>query len=373
MSHTCEMCPVGKATPATFFCPADECFLCTVCDELVHSANRLARRHVRRPVMSDDVADRCSNNDDSELALVPDVAQLLHHHPSEPSSSEETLVLDLPSAVPVSFEDVAEYNFCDFSDEGLGGRMPALCAMGDDTLFADARNPNKSIYADVSWENVVPEEVEHVVPDVSESTAPSCSSSGMAYLKREPLEVDIKPKAFSALFEGVSSEEAKGEKSKVRRVVVATGNVVVKSEDELSKREVTSVSSEEGSIIGKKRAREEGENETLDSGEKSEEDLDKERMERAAEQRKKRRMEALVRFRNKRANRSFTKKVRYECRKQLADSRPRVKGRFVRKIEMALYRKYGALYRDHLDELKLVGNKGQGGERDPGDQCVPAM
>lgn len=74
--------------------------------------------------------------------------------------------------------------------------------------------------------------------------------------------------------------------------------------------------------------------------------------EREVEMRKKRRKEALERFRNKRANRSFTKKVRYECRKQLADSRPRVKGRFVRKMEMALYRKYGGRYREHLDELE---------------------
>ncbi|PXF49765.1 Zinc finger protein CONSTANS-LIKE 1 [Gracilariopsis chorda] len=45
--------------------------------------------------------------------------------------------------------------------------------------------------------------------------------------------------------------------------------------------------------------------------------------------RKRHRLAALERFRNKRANRSFRKRVRYACRKQLADSRPRVKGRFV--------------------------------------------
>lgn len=49
------------------------------------------------------------------------------------------------------------------------------------------------------------------------------------------------------------------------------------------------------------------------------------------EGRNKERQKALVRFREKRASRSFQKKVRYQCRKQLAESRPRVKGRFVGK------------------------------------------
>lgn len=69
------------------------------------------------------------------------------------------------------------------------------------------------------------------------------------------------------------------------------------------------------------------------------------------EERREARAKALARFRSKRASRSFAKRVRYECRKQLADSRPRVKGRFVKKSEMALYRKYGDLYRNFLHEI----------------------
>lgn len=47
------------------------------------------------------------------------------------------------------------------------------------------------------------------------------------------------------------------------------------------------------------------------------------------------RQKAVSRLKSKRANASRTpqKKIRYECRKQLADSRPRVKGRFVAKTQ----------------------------------------
>lgn len=287
----------------------------------------------------------------------------------------------MPLSAPdsVSFDDPTEYDFCDFPDDNFGAKMPALCALEDDHLFADAKNLNKTLYGDVSWENVVPENVEHVVPDVTESSAPGRPFSALAYLKREPMEIDIKPKLVSASCEGSSPDEVKSAKDRARAVAMTSGRCAVKLEGELSQQEATSISSQEETIVGKKRTREEEqddgeEDETSDNGHKSEQDAEKESTERTAEQRKKRRMEALARFRSKRANRSFTKKVRYECRKQLADSRPRVKGRFVRKIEMALYRKYGALYRDHLDELnQSVETKGPTGEEFVGDQCVPSI
>ena len=43
-----------------------------------------------------------------------------------------------------------------------------------------------------------------------------------------------------------------------------------------------------------------------------------------------RRAAALLRFREKKKNRSFKPKVRYESRKRLAESRPRIKGQFVK-------------------------------------------
>lgn len=45
-----------------------------------------------------------------------------------------------------------------------------------------------------------------------------------------------------------------------------------------------------------------------------------------------RREEALLKFRRKRNQRCFDKKIRYVNRKRLAERRPRVKGQFVRKM-----------------------------------------
>lgn len=58
--------------------------------------------------------------------------------------------------------------------------------------------------------------------------------------------------------------------------------------------------------------------------------IEQEKQDLIREFKKKTREAALVRFRQKRSERRFGKLIRYDCRKKLADARPRVKGRFVR-------------------------------------------
>lgn len=58
--------------------------------------------------------------------------------------------------------------------------------------------------------------------------------------------------------------------------------------------------------------------------------VEQEKQDLIREFKKKTREAALVRFRQKRSERRFGKLIRYDCRKKLADARPRVKGRFVR-------------------------------------------
>jgi hypothetical protein len=46
------------------------------------------------------------------------------------------------------------------------------------------------------------------------------------------------------------------------------------------------------------------------------------------------RRQRIARFHAKRANRIWRKRIKYDCRKKLADSRPRIKGRFVKRSDM---------------------------------------
>lgn len=63
-------------------------------------------------------------------------------------------------------------------------------------------------------------------------------------------------------------------------------------------------------------------------------DLTKEELS-AKERARQCRAEALVRFRKKKAIRSFGRKVRYECRKRIATTRPRIRGKFAKKSDVA--------------------------------------
>lgn len=58
----------------------------------------------------------------------------------------------------------------------------------------------------------------------------------------------------------------------------------------------------------------------------------------------------VARFHEKRAHRNWNKKIRYNCRKSLADRRLRVKGRFVKRSEQEVLRKPAADDDDEEEE-----------------------
>ncbi|KAL8217874.1 hypothetical protein R6Q57_021247 [Mikania cordata] len=51
------------------------------------------------------------------------------------------------------------------------------------------------------------------------------------------------------------------------------------------------------------------------------------------------RWQKLSRYRNKKTKRNFGKKIKYACRKALADNQPRIKGRFAKTEEIEIWRK----------------------------------
>ena len=58
------------------------------------------------------------------------------------------------------------------------------------------------------------------------------------------------------------------------------------------------------------------------------------------------RREKILKYRQKRHERNFKKKIKYVCRKTLADSRPRVRGRFARNDDL------GAVSREEGSEAQ---------------------
>lgn len=350
------MCTSASPALAVVFCDADSCFLCAACDEQVHEANRLAQRHVRRPVSPVDIQPASEELD----ILVPDVDS------ANVSLSRDSTLLEDAVVAYTDFDDFESVTF---------GKMPCLNASDSDSAFLSIVPSAglKAFDSELSWEAVVPEEFEHVVPDIetmnasavvkphvvsavkSDSSGANVSINSNAAVPAWPVvpvstgraPAVCKLSSVKAMFRQdpstfsevnlpesstLSSSGAMAVmESSTERDGLAGSSSVGKSElpllpgtDSTSSLELEP-SSEEGCAAAARRREVDVEVKT-------------------DEQRKQLRAEALVRFRAKRANRSFRKKIRYGCRKVLAESRPRVKGRFVKKCDMALYALHGADY-----------------------------
>ncbi|WOL06164.1 hypothetical protein Cni_G14896 [Canna indica] len=75
----------------------------------------------------------------------------------------------------------------------------------------------------------------------------------------------------------------------------------------------------------------------------------------SAEERK----EKIKRYMKKRNNRNFSKKIKYACRKTLADSRPRVRGRFAKNDELGEVTRLSSSSHEFDDEEEEVVIKGE--------------
>ncbi|KAI8017021.1 Zinc finger protein CONSTANS-LIKE 5 [Camellia lanceoleosa] len=85
------MCEVCEQAPATVTCKADAAALCVTCDRDIHSANPLARRHERFPVVPffDSAAASASS---SATVLVPAAAdEITDHHLHETTATTATV------------------------------------------------------------------------------------------------------------------------------------------------------------------------------------------------------------------------------------------------------------------------------------------
>lgn len=378
-SRLCELCTSDVPALAVVFCDADSCYLCAACDVQVHEANRLAQRHIRRPVSAADVQPASEESD----ILVPDV---------DGTNLADSLARD---AAGLGDADVAYSDFEDF--EGVAfGKMPSLNASDSDTAFLSIVPAGglKAFDSDLSWEAVVPDDFEHVVPDIeavnppvstgkppivsaakSESnlgkpvnnataSIPACPvvpvTTGRPHVRKVPF-IKTQAKMESTSFSHVITSTPSVPSSPAS--MLAVGNILdaVTSRTAMETSKAVSQSQSPGSTPML-----EGSLTLVPSHTKNEGEEEVEK--KTAEQRKQLRAEALIRFRAKRANRSFQKKIRYGCRKVLAESRPRVKGRFVKKCDMALYALHGADYAKFKTPALVDSNA-----NDIMEQVVPSL
>lgn len=290
------MCTTPR--PATVFCDADACYLCAACDAQVHNANILAQRHRRRPVISADPHHSSSVNSD---ILVPDT--------------------DLSLSLSSDHSDTAYAEFDDF--DGHFGKMPALGSSETEAMFESLVPTTglKIFDADMSWESVVPDDFDNVVPDVDVPTVPPP-------VKAEP--IVVRRPAYGS---SVPATPAEFLSARPKKVVNPSLKVEVAIAKPFPKLTVYSAPAPSPRSVLVKAV----------SSNALRADADEAEVKTDAERRQIR-ADALFRFRAKRANRSFRKKIRYGCRKVLAESRPRVKGRFVKKCDMALFALHGADY-----------------------------
>lgn len=304
--RSCEMCTTPR--PATVFCDADACYLCAACDAQVHNANILAQRHRRRPVTSADAHQ--SSSVDSDI-LVPDT--------------------DLSLSPESDHSDTAYADFDDF--DGHFGKMPALSSSETESMFESLVPTTglKIFDADMSWESVVPDDFDNVVPDIHVLTAPPP-------VKPEP--VVVRHPAFDPSIPATPADFLSARPKKVVKPTLKVEAAIAKPFPKLTV--YSAPASSPRSVLVK-----------AVSSNALRADADEAEVKTDAERRQIR-ADALLRFRAKRANRSFRKKIRYGCRKVLAESRPRVKGRFVKKCDMALFALHGADYAQFKDGSEVV-------------------
>ncbi|KAI3778183.1 hypothetical protein L2E82_07270 [Cichorium intybus] len=90
-----------------------------------------------------------------------------------------------------------------------------------------------------------------------------------------------------------------------------------------------------GNVYGMRRAFSEGDIKTLDNGNGSHRQPHL-----MSEHTTEDRWQKLSRYRNKKTKRNFGRKIKYACRKALADSQPRIRGRFAKTEESEILRKF---------------------------------
>lgn len=276
------MCEVCEQAPSSVTCKADAAALCVMCDWDIHSANPLARRHERVPVTS------------------------FYHSAVAIVKSTATAVLEVP-VTPESEPNIIGYKNC----------YKNLChGHEEDKLSADVQADMKSIeflFSDpdnlLDFDYPVPNDpvplyehhnadagVDSVVPvQISNKSAPQ--SSSMMGSADNHFEIDFTTSNISSFSNSYAAPCINQNISSEVGIVVPDGSCMsYPFALQMNNKINTNTGNGQVCVAVDREAR-------------------------------------VMRYREKRKNRKFEKTVRYASRKAYAETRPRIKGRFVKRTE----------------------------------------
>lgn len=275
------MCEVCEQAPAAVTCRADAASLCVNCDTDIHSANPLARRHERVPVepFFESAADQYVAKTSSLQLLLAGDCVVNGNNMSELKSG------DLFFAEMGGFVDLEcqNQNSLTIENQNVGGKF-----------HQESRNMNV-----IGNDSVVPVQHTNPITVTNDNVTMFNTETGTCF------DIDFCRSKLSSFTGGYPSKS-------LSQSVSSSSHEVGVVPDGNSMSEISYPFSQNMSFMCVN-------SNPVDTVQQVSYGMDREAR--------------VMRYKEKRKNRKFEKTIRYASRKAYAETRPRIKGRFVKRVE----------------------------------------
>jgi hypothetical protein len=293
------MCEVCEQAPASVTCKADAAALCVTCDNDIHSANPLARRHERVPVepFYDSTVSLIKS---SQFTLLDESNHTHNNGPDLISVHEPDSWLLPPHPIPILNTKIG----FDINNNGeIKAAAAAAAAVTGDFFFSemepfmDLDYPNSFQQHNLgTTDSVVPVQTKSMAAGIPMMNNENCFDidlcrnklSDFSYNNHQSLSQSIES---SSLDVGVVPD---GNSNSMSDISYPFGRSAITGVPAVG----TTTTTQATQLYGSDRK------------------------------------SRVMRYREKRKNRKFEKTIRYASRKAYAETRPRIKGRFAKRTEM---------------------------------------
>ncbi|KAL7605840.1 hypothetical protein Lser_V15G20419 [Lactuca serriola] len=155
-NDTSTLCDICRFSPTTIFCRADLAYLCATCDAVIHSANPLAGRHHRVPVIP--ISGLIDEHQTSDARSITGVG----------ADHGGFLSQESKDAIDNEDEENEAASWLQFGNENQNGEMNGCLFNGDDylelveynscqdSLFSDDHNIRQYTYGGGDGDSIVP-------------------------------------------------------------------------------------------------------------------------------------------------------------------------------------------------------------------------